>query len=377
MVVLNVLGEELRWADGVNCETSNGILQPKATDLAGEAEVLCFLNEARVRKGEYDVPHYTVKGYYHDDGPPTLDQIVEACRLIHEKLEVNKKVLVIAPSGSEFLSHRPFSALCVAAYPLLMKNASAEAALAPWATSVDLGFRPHSWASVHKPPPSGKLSLKTCLDSLDMALRQKWLDVDAFNAEATTDLCARWDASWVIPGEILLMADPMTTVLDPDPATASHLTGPTEPNFTDWFRSLKVTTLVRLNKNGESGLEKSYDASQFTDCGMSHVQAAYDDTGGGVPSKEILKKVMDGCSSVGENAAVAFHCKAGFGRSGVCAAVLAIHKYDLPGELMLAWLRICRPGTITTMNQTRFLQSLQGRASVEKQMKPDECCSIA
>ena len=32
-------------------------------------------------------------------------------------------------------------------------------------------LRPHSWASVHKPPPSGKLSLKTCLDSLDMALR--------------------------------------------------------------------------------------------------------------------------------------------------------------------------------------------------------------
>lgn len=28
-MVLNVLGEELRWADGVNCETSNGILQPK------------------------------------------------------------------------------------------------------------------------------------------------------------------------------------------------------------------------------------------------------------------------------------------------------------------------------------------------------------
>ena len=40
-----------------------------------------------------------VQGYYHDDGPPALDQIVEACRLIHEKLEANKKVLVIAPSG--------------------------------------------------------------------------------------------------------------------------------------------------------------------------------------------------------------------------------------------------------------------------------------
>lgn len=36
--------------------------RPEATDLAGEAEVLCFLNEARVRRGQYNVPHYVVKG---------------------------------------------------------------------------------------------------------------------------------------------------------------------------------------------------------------------------------------------------------------------------------------------------------------------------
>ena len=28
-------------------------------------------------------------------------------------------------------------------------------------------------------------------------------------AEATSDLCAKWDAAWVIPGEVLLMADPV------------------------------------------------------------------------------------------------------------------------------------------------------------------------
>ena len=33
----------------------------------------------------------------------------------------------------------------------------------------------------------------------------------------------------------------MTTVLDPDPATASHLVGPTEPNFADWFKRLDAT----------------------------------------------------------------------------------------------------------------------------------------
>lgn len=31
--------------------------------------------------------HLALQGYYHDDGPPALDQIVETCRIIHEKLE--------------------------------------------------------------------------------------------------------------------------------------------------------------------------------------------------------------------------------------------------------------------------------------------------
>jgi hypothetical protein len=37
----------------------------------------------------------------------------------------------------------------------------------------------------------------------------------------------------------------MTTVLDPDPATASHLVGPTEPNFADWFKRLDATVMGR------------------------------------------------------------------------------------------------------------------------------------
>ncbi|CAK9097088.1 unnamed protein product [Durusdinium trenchii] len=115
------VGPELQWADEVVCEKVDG----KAQDLAGEAEVICLLNESRVRNAKYDVPHYVVEGYYHDDGPPALDQIVEACRLIHEKLQAKKKVLVIAPAGTEYKSHRHFSGLCTAAYPLLMQLSAA------------------------------------------------------------------------------------------------------------------------------------------------------------------------------------------------------------------------------------------------------------
>ena len=45
----------------------------------------------------------------------------------------------------------------------------------------------------------------------------------------------------------------VTTTLDPDPATASHLIPPDSPNFLDWFESNNVTTLVRLNMDKESG----------------------------------------------------------------------------------------------------------------------------
>lgn len=219
--------------------------------------------------------------------------------------------------------------------------------------------------------------LKTCLEALEVATRLKWLDVEAFDSKAYTELCAKWDATWVIPGEILLMADPMTTVMDPDPATCSHLVGPETPNFAAWFEVLNVAGLVRLNKDRESGLEKSYDAKKFKDAGLLHVQAAYDDTGGGVPDKAIAKKVLDGCSEVAEGKAIAFHCKAGFGRSGVCAALLAIHRYDLSGQHLLAWLRFCRPGTITTLSQARFLASLQGRQKLEEWMSESEgCCTM-
>jgi hypothetical protein len=34
-------------------------------------------------------------------------------------------------------------------------------------------------------------------------------------AEATSDLCAKWDAAWVIPGEVLLMADPVPWMVGP------------------------------------------------------------------------------------------------------------------------------------------------------------------
>jgi len=372
MPMVSVLGENLRWSDEVGCIQDGAVWKPKVTDETRDVDVLCFLNEPRVRHGLYEVPHYVVAGYYHDDGPPVLDQIMEGCRVIHDRLQAKKKVLVVCPAGQKFCSHRAFSALLTAAYPLLMMGASIDSAISPWLAN-DIGFRLHSWAQLSKPPPPRHLSLQTCLRALDMALRFQWLDVKTFDTHAFKQMCAQWDATWIIPGQILLLADPVTTTLDPDPATASELVPPATPNFFSWFQSMGISQLVRLNKDNESGLAKSYDANLFQGLGMNHIQAAYDDTKGGVPPKEILQKVINGCTGTG---GVAFHCKAGFGRSGVCAAILAIHRFDLPGELLLAWLRICRPGTITTSQQAAFLQQMRGKEDVNQQLRQtDTCCA--
>ena len=41
--------------------------------------------------------------------------------------------------------------------------------------------------------------------------------------KATTDLCDQWDATWVIPGEILLMADPALGMQKIASYIASHV----------------------------------------------------------------------------------------------------------------------------------------------------------
>jgi hypothetical protein len=380
MVLVDVYSDgRLSWVDSVPCEkAADGRLEAKIKDQSADAVQICLLNEPRVRNGRYQVPHYITDGYYHDDGPPGLDQILEVCRLIEETLKTASTMTVICPEGTEFASHRSFSALCVAAHSVIVGGKSADAAFESWKT-LGLGFLPHCWAPIKKPAPPRSLSLLACLQSLALATSNDWLSKD-LDVVGYRDLCNQWDMTWVVPGKILLLADPMSTVLDPDPATPNHIdrVESGSPSFVSWFVDNGVQRLVRLNLDNENGLEKSYDPSVFTRAGMEHVNIPYDDVNGGVPPRANLRKMMEACGDATEGA-TAFHCKAGFGRSGVCASVHAIHKYDVPGELLLAWLRIVRPGTITTPQQARFVQQFKGRSDLAKFLggETGECCILS
>lgn len=79
-------------------------------------------------------------------------------------------------------------------------------------------------------------------------------------------------------------------------------------------------------------------------------------------------------------AAVAIHCKSGFGRSMLLACILIIHRYDVPGRALLGWARIVRPGAFTVPEQEEFLCSLRGREDLHRHFSHDngsvKCCAV-
>jgi len=111
------------------------------------------------------------------------------------------------------------------------------------------------------------------------------------------------------------------------------LHGP-ESYFT-YFRRNNVTTIIRLNK-------KVYDALSFTDAGFIHKDLFFVD--GSTPTDSIMHQFL----KIAENnsGALAVHCKAGLGRTGSLIGCYIMKHYHLTAHETIAWIRICRPGSV-------------------------------
>eukprot|EP00495_Collosphaeridae_sp_1-RS-2012_P005912 TRINITY_DN537_c0_g1_i1.p1 TRINITY_DN537_c0_g1~~TRINITY_DN537_c0_g1_i1.p1 ORF type:complete len:308 (-),score=26.59 TRINITY_DN537_c0_g1_i1:241-1164(-) len=110
---------------------------------------------------------------------------------------------------------------------------------------------------------------------------------------------------------------------------------------------MNVSTIIRLNK-------KCYDRLSFTKHGFAHHDLYFTD--GTTPSKSIINKFLDICESA--KGVLAIHCKAGLGRTGSLIGCYVMKHYRWTAQEFIAWVRICRPGSIIGPQQN-FLKNQQ------------------
>mmetsp|Transcript_6438 Transcript_6438/g.15628 ORF Transcript_6438/g.15628 Transcript_6438/m.15628 type:complete len:519 (+) Transcript_6438:56-1612(+) len=156
---------------------------------------------------------------------------------------------------------------------------------------------------------------------------------------------------------------------------------PETVDFVTWCKMNTVALVVRMNLNDEPGIEDlggSYSAHALEEHGLAHYHFGMEDHDGATPMPDCLRQVFAECEAHKDEGATLFHCKGGFGRSVMMACCYLIYKHNISGRALFGWVRMARPGAITTPQQERFLCRLRGKADLVRYMKEDiACCTVS
>ncbi|CAK9109375.1 Dual specificity protein phosphatase CDC14B (CDC14 cell division cycle 14 homolog B) [Durusdinium trenchii] len=170
-------------------------------------------------KLKWDGDGHYVLDPFPGDHPPTLGQIVSCLKLLDAAVSQSKTVLLLSSQ-----KRRAVSATLAGAVLVLARGFSPQEA---WQHILPVYGTPHPDPKVawdRFPPPfshsgeTGPSSLMVidCLQGLAVARQKNWLeDYRYFDVGAWKFMREKFDASWLIPGEILAMANPWGTSQNP------------------------------------------------------------------------------------------------------------------------------------------------------------------
>ncbi|XP_048854670.1 dual specificity protein phosphatase CDC14B isoform X2 [Brienomyrus brachyistius] len=282
------------------------------------------------------------ENFYADFGPLNLAMFYRFCCKLNKKLKtfsLAKKKIVFYTCGDQ--KKQANAAYLIGAYSVMHLQKTPEEAyrLLVSQNASYLPFRDASFGTCMY-----NLYILDCLRAVDKALQFGWLDFSKFDVEEYEhyERAENGDFNWIIPGKFLAFSGPhpKSKIENGYPLHAPEAYFP-------YFWKHNVTTIIRLNK-------KMYNAKRFTDKGFEHHDLFFVD--GSTPNDAIVARFMSVCENA--KGAVAVHCKAGLGRTGTLIGCYMMKHHRLTAAEAIAWIRICRPGSVIGPQQN-FVEEKQ------------------
>ncbi|KAJ8270102.1 hypothetical protein GJAV_G00110340 [Gymnothorax javanicus] len=286
---------------------------------------------------------FVYENFIADFGPLNLAMMYRYCCNLNKKLKsfsLSKKRIVHYTGLNPF--KRSNAAVLIGAYAVIYLKKTPEEAHRALLSGSGASYLPFRDASVGT--STYNLTVLHCLQAVCKALQYGFFDFGTFdvNEYEHYERVENGDLNWIVPQKLLAFSGPhsKSKIQNGYPLHSPEAYFP-------YFRKHHITTVVRLNK-------KTYDAKRFTDGGFQHFHLFFED--GGTPSDVITRRFLHVCETAA--GAVAVHCKAGLGRTGTLIGCYLMKNYRFTAAEAIAWIRICRPGSIVG-HQQNFLEEKQ------------------
>ncbi|XP_041126522.1 dual specificity protein phosphatase CDC14AB-like isoform X1 [Polyodon spathula] len=307
---------------------------------------------------------FVYENFYADFGPLNLAMLYRYCCKLNKKLKkmcsslactVLRMLKSFTLSRKRIVHYTSFdqrkranAAVLIGAYAVIYLKKTPEEAYRVLVSGSNASYLPFRDASFGN--CTYNLTVLDCLQGVRKALQHGFFDFETFDVDEYEhyERVENGDFNWIVPGKFLAFSGPhpKSKVEHGYPLHAPEAYFP-------YFRKHNVTTIIRLNK-------KIYDASRFTDAGFDHYDLFFVD--GSTPSDVIVRRFLHICEST--DGAVAVHCKAGLGRTGTLIACYLMKHYKFTATEAIAWIRICRPGSIIGPQQ-HFLEEKQASLCIQ------------
>ncbi|KAK9884003.1 hypothetical protein WA026_004938 [Henosepilachna vigintioctopunctata] len=279
---------------------------------------------------------FQYQNYYFDFGPYNISYVYKYCTKLNKYLHYSqgqKRVVHCTSTNAEKKVNAAFLIGCYCIIYLKIHPSDV--------TKLLMKAGPYkSFMDASQIPCPYTIKLEFCFNAIAKARAFNFFNFDDFDV-TEYDMYEKLqfgDMNWLVPRKFLAFIGPNSS---------EFLNGHPPDYYIKYFLKNDIKTVIRLNS-------RMYDAAIFNNAGINHFDLIYPD--GSTPSKDILMKFLQIAETA--PAAIAVHCKAGLGRTGSLIGAYIIKHYKMTAKEAIAWMRICRPGSVIGQQQI-WLEKLQ------------------